>query len=170
MKVPEDEGVANHIGPESCADVRKDIREALTGGKAGRVLSRERRSGSGRRRRRLVRKATQDTSLRQEVSWPRVVEDPAHVWKLFAREPGDPLFALGRWNQGTRCEPRGETTVMNEPGKSDRTLDTEEASEQDPERIRMAEEVEGRGQTKGKTFHHNKLRTQDRERSWYGRP
>ena len=58
---------------------------------------------------------------------------------------------------------------MNEPGKSDRPIDTEEASEQKPGRTRMAEEVEGRGLTKGKTFHHNKLRTQNRERSRYGR-
>jgi RNA-directed DNA polymerase len=46
------EGVATHTGPESCAAVR----EALTGGRAGRVFSRERRflrdadavEGSGR--------------------------------------------------------------------------------------------------------------------------
>ena len=34
-------GVANHTGPESCADDRKAGREALTGESAGRVLSRE---------------------------------------------------------------------------------------------------------------------------------
>jgi hypothetical protein len=111
----------------------------------------------------------QDTLLRQEVYWPRVVGDPAHVWKLSAREPGDPLFAPGRWDQGPRCEPRGETTATNEPGKSDRPIDTEEAFEQKPGKTRLAEEVEGRGLTKGKTFHHNKLRTQNRERSRYGR-
>ena len=35
------EGVAIHTGPESCAVVRKGGGEALTGGSAGRVLSRE---------------------------------------------------------------------------------------------------------------------------------
>ena len=35
------EGVATHTGPESCATVRKDRSEALTGEGAGRVLSRE---------------------------------------------------------------------------------------------------------------------------------
>ena len=35
------EGVATHTGPESCAVVREDGGEALTGGRAGRVLSRE---------------------------------------------------------------------------------------------------------------------------------
>ena len=31
MRVPYDEGVANHIGPESCAGVREGVSEALTG-------------------------------------------------------------------------------------------------------------------------------------------
>ena len=35
------EGVATHDGPESCADVREDGGEALTGVRAGRVSSRE---------------------------------------------------------------------------------------------------------------------------------
>jgi len=41
MKAPYIEGIANHDDPESCAAVRKDCREALTGARAGRVLSRE---------------------------------------------------------------------------------------------------------------------------------
>jgi RNA-directed DNA polymerase len=35
------EGAATHTGPESCGGVRKGVGEALTGGGAGRVLSRE---------------------------------------------------------------------------------------------------------------------------------
>jgi hypothetical protein len=38
------EGVATHTGPESCAALRKERGEALTGERAGRVLSRERES------------------------------------------------------------------------------------------------------------------------------
>ena len=41
MKKPYGEGPANHTGPESCAVVRKGRGEALTGVRAGRVLSRE---------------------------------------------------------------------------------------------------------------------------------
>jgi RNA-directed DNA polymerase len=41
MKEPHREGVAIHSGPESCAAARKGSGEALTGEKAGRVLSRE---------------------------------------------------------------------------------------------------------------------------------
>lgn len=41
MKESYGEGVATHTGPESCAAARKDGGEALTGVRAGRVLSRE---------------------------------------------------------------------------------------------------------------------------------
>jgi transposase len=39
VKVPYDEGVANHIGPESCAGGREAEREALTGVRVGQPLS-----------------------------------------------------------------------------------------------------------------------------------
>ncbi len=42
MKVSYGEGVATHAGPESCGVVREGSVEALTGVRAGRVLSRER--------------------------------------------------------------------------------------------------------------------------------
>ncbi len=38
---PADEGVANRIDPESCADAREGIGEALTGERIGQPLSRE---------------------------------------------------------------------------------------------------------------------------------
>ena len=41
MKEPYGEGVAIHTDPESCAVVRKGSGEALTGARAGQVLSRE---------------------------------------------------------------------------------------------------------------------------------
>src|SRR2546428_9719949 len=41
MEVSYGEGVATHTGPESCAVVREGRGEALTGGRAGRVSSRE---------------------------------------------------------------------------------------------------------------------------------
>ena len=41
MKVSYVEGVANHNGPESCGAAREGGVEALTGGRIGRVLSRE---------------------------------------------------------------------------------------------------------------------------------
>ena len=41
MKESYGEGVASHIDPESCAEGRKGLSEALTGARAGRVWSRE---------------------------------------------------------------------------------------------------------------------------------
>jgi hypothetical protein len=41
MKVSYGEGVATHTGPESCVGAGNCAGEALTGGRAGRVLSRE---------------------------------------------------------------------------------------------------------------------------------
>ena len=41
MKESYDEGVASHIGPESCAEDRERLSEALTGVRAGWLLSRE---------------------------------------------------------------------------------------------------------------------------------
>ena len=42
MKESYVEGLATHNGPESCGDSREGMAEALTGVRAGRVLSRER--------------------------------------------------------------------------------------------------------------------------------
>lgn len=41
MRVHHNEGVAIHIGPESCADGREAAREALTGERVGQPLNRE---------------------------------------------------------------------------------------------------------------------------------
>ena len=38
MKEPYEEGVAHHLDPESCADVREDMGEALTGEHTGRAI------------------------------------------------------------------------------------------------------------------------------------
>jgi hypothetical protein len=39
MKVSYVEGIASYGGPESCVHIREGVGEALTGGRAGRVLS-----------------------------------------------------------------------------------------------------------------------------------
>lgn len=41
MQVRRDEGVANHIGPEPCADRREVVREASVGERAGQPLNRD---------------------------------------------------------------------------------------------------------------------------------
>jgi hypothetical protein len=86
-------GLAAHNGPESCGGAREGVVEALTGVRAGRVSSREIKLTTGCRRRKGRRKATSDASLSQDVPESRAVEDPVHVRKHLAREPGYPMFA-----------------------------------------------------------------------------
>ena len=71
MKESYGEGLASHADPESWGCVRKGAFQALTGARAGRVLSREITS-SGCRRRDKARKAT--SSLPQNA---RQCKDPA---------------------------------------------------------------------------------------------
>jgi len=88
VQVSYDEGVAIHIGPESCAVAREGFGEALTGGRIGQPLSRERflfwvptpcRSAEGNTSGRVI--ASARTTRRGQRPW--------HVQTLLAREPGD---------------------------------------------------------------------------------
>ncbi len=162
MKVPYDEGLAGHIGLESCVHVCKDMGEALRGGRVGQVLSRESRLSPGRRRRQLDRKVIQGTSIRREVFWPCVVEDPAHVWKLSAREPGDPTFALGELTMGRTENPEGARQRWMDMGS--KTHSTEETAEHGAVRGCSVEEVEGRGLAEGNPIYENKLWAQYRKK------
>ena len=88
MQVHYDEGVAIHIGPEPCVGVREDGDEASVGEGIGQPLSRETlnpgadavSSAEGDTNRRIIASAW--STRRGRRTW--------HVWKLVAREPGDP--------------------------------------------------------------------------------
>ena len=94
MKESYKEGVASALAPGHAWQCRKDCREALVRGHAGRVLSPVNR---------LLRVPTSsdvvEGNSRQavicEACAPSVVVDPAHAWKLSARNPGDPAFGFG---------------------------------------------------------------------------
>jgi len=87
VRVHYDEGVAIHIGPESCAGGREAVREALTGECAGQPLSREKVDIPGAD---AVRYAEGHTKGRAIASSPttRRGRRPWHVQTLFVREPG----------------------------------------------------------------------------------
>ena len=74
MQVHHDEGVANRIDPESCADTREGIGEALTGERIGQPLSRE-RTFPGCRRRDPAGRQHGRTRI-ASVRTPGVVEEP----------------------------------------------------------------------------------------------
>jgi hypothetical protein len=73
MKESYAEGLATHSGPESCGVSREGSIEALTGVRAGRVLSREKVVPPGCRRRREKRKAPPDASISRDAAGSRAV-------------------------------------------------------------------------------------------------
>jgi hypothetical protein len=70
-----DEGVATRIGPESCAGVREDVGEALTGEHTGQPSSRERKVFRVSTRFQ-TRKATRRGAPARAPRRPGVVVDP----------------------------------------------------------------------------------------------
>ena len=88
MKVPHSKGIANHADLESCALSREAQREALTEGRTGQPLSRERSKVQGADAVAVAEGNTNGcdiastrTTLRGLRTW--------HVRKLLVREPGD---------------------------------------------------------------------------------
>ena len=88
MQVSYDEGVAIHIGPESCAVAREGFGEALTGGRIGQPLSREI----------VINPGADVVHLTEGKIGGRVIASarrtrrglrPWHVRTLLVREPGD---------------------------------------------------------------------------------
>jgi hypothetical protein len=87
VKVRYDEGLTNHIGPESCVGVREDAREALTGVRAGQAIERRNiilwdadavRDAEGNMAR----------NRKGEVRANPRRQRPGHVRKSSEREPG----------------------------------------------------------------------------------
>ena len=88
MQVHHDEGVANRIDPESCADAREGIGEALTGERIGQPLSRESTLILGAD---VVPVTEGNTDGRDNASAQTARRGLRHwhVRTLFAWEPGD---------------------------------------------------------------------------------
>jgi transposase len=106
VQVPYDEGVANHIGPESCAGSREAVREALTGVRVGQPLSGVRlpvRSADA------LQSAEGNTTRRDSASAGRlrVVVRPWHARTSLAREPRGLRSAHRQPGGGPHGEGRG---------------------------------------------------------------
>ena len=148
MEVRNVEGVATHNGPESCVGARKGDGEALTGERAGRVLSREihtplrgadavERSGRPHPTRRQ-RKARRDPA-RSETPSTHGSTSPGN--REIPRSPAAASVA------GPHREVQGRTPMMNDRGKSDSSVVPEKPPNNAAEPA--AEVVEGRGLAKG---------------------
>jgi hypothetical protein len=107
VQVPYDEGVASHIGPESCAGGREVAREALTGVRVGQPLSGERlplRSAD-------ALQSAEGNTARCDIASTgrlRVVDRPWHARTSLVREPRDlqPVHRQpGGGPRGEGCEP-----------------------------------------------------------------
>ena len=88
MKVRCDEGVANHIGPESCAVRREAQGEALTGVRIGQPSSRERLLVPGADAVSKAEGNMLERAIASALATRRGLR-PWHVRTLLAREPGD---------------------------------------------------------------------------------
>jgi hypothetical protein len=90
-----DEGVANHIGPEPCADVREDIGEASAGDRIGQPLSREIDVILGAGAVPLAEGNMDGCAIASARPARRGLR-PWHVQTLLVHEPGD-LMSDQRW-------------------------------------------------------------------------
>ena len=160
MQVSYDEGLAIHIGPESCAVAREGFGEALTGGRIGQPLSCESflfwvptpcRSW----------KATTSGRVIASVRTTRRGQRPWHVQTLLAREPGDLAIdrlatAAGPHREGEEPEP-----MMHGREKSDSAIVAEKPTNKVVSAT--AEPVEPRAGAKGNASQQSTLRTQCRK-------
>ena len=89
MEVHHDEGEAKRIDPESCADAREGIGEALTGERTGQPLSRESPLFLGADVVPLTEGNTDGRDI-ASAQTARRGRRHRHVRKILAREPGDP--------------------------------------------------------------------------------
>jgi hypothetical protein len=94
VQVHHEEGVATHLGPESCAGIREDVSEASTGERTGQPLSRETNLPSGADAFQIAEGNT-DGHARASARTTRRGRRPWHVRTLLGREPGD--LASDRW-------------------------------------------------------------------------
>lgn len=159
MKEPYIEGLAPHGDPESCGGVRKDVREALTGARAGRVLSLETaRNGSAD----IIQ-----VSGRQHVGarYASASTTPrGHRPLACAETPGARTGRSeehpGTMDPGSRGERRGGTPPMYVPRKSDWAVVP--AKPRNNGCLQPADGVEERARTERNMPKRNTLRTQSR--------
>jgi hypothetical protein len=105
VQVHHEEGVATHLGPESCAHIREDVSEASTGERTGQPLSRETSVLSGVDAFQIAEDNT-DGPTNASARTTRRGRRPWHVRTLLGREPGD--LASDQWPVAAGPHRKGE--------------------------------------------------------------
>src|SRR3989442_2584349 len=120
MKESYGEGPATHTGPESCVGVCKGDGETLTGGRAGRVFSRERHSL--RSADAVRRSGRRYPTRRQRKTWrgsPRS-ETPSMPGHTFREKRGSPRGPVADGAAGRRGEATDKRPPWTAPGRTTR--------------------------------------------------
>jgi group II intron reverse transcriptase/maturase len=145
MKEPYVKGVANHDDPESCGGAREGTAEALTGARAGRVLSRENLTDQGADTVLLVEGNTSTAREASAEATLRGLETPGMQGS--SGSGNREIHALPTKEVGRTGKAKAVTPVMNGAGKSDRCVvatkpanKAAEAAAESVEPRRLAEE------------------------------
>jgi hypothetical protein len=147
MQQPYKKGVANHLGPESCADGREAVGEALTGGHAGQPLSSE-ITTSACRPSPDQGKATRGTALPRERLPDAAESETLSMRGSSMRENRETSGTPMPFGRGTVGEGTSRTPDAHVPEESDDlVVPTKRAN--NAGQPAAAESVEGRGSTKG---------------------
>jgi hypothetical protein len=108
VQVSHDEGVASHIGPESCVACREVRGEALTGERAGQPLSRDRNYLGVLTPLRDAEGKTDGRASASARPTPRG-QRPWHARTLHAREPGGLQSDRRRYRRPASGRPEGRS-------------------------------------------------------------
>ena len=147
MQEPYRKGLANHLGPESCADGRKVMGEALTGEHAGQPSSSESTTSACRPR---PDRGKATSGVPQREGHPGAAESQTLSMRGSSmrenREtPGTPSTVGGEGRSEKAASPTSDMHVSGE--SDDLIVPMKRANKAGPSAA--AESVEGRGSTKG---------------------
>ena len=162
MKEPYEEGVAHHLDPESCADGREDMGEALTGEHTGRAIELRNHPfgvptlsfyGEGN---------TTDDATRESFVGAAESRNDGMCGSSMRENRETPRPPSPDGGVGRSEKPSGRTSDMHGLGESDDlTVPAKRANKAEPSSA--AESVEGSGSAEGNASHMAARRTQGRQ-------
>ena len=160
VKVPYDEGVASHIGPESCAGGREAVRRSVDRGTRRPAIERRKTSHPERRCHPVGRRQHGPVALSRAPVGSASSVEPGMRVRLATGTERSPVRPRqpGGGPHGEGGEPK---TMMHGPEKSDSPIVPMKPANKAGRSA--AESVEGRGGAKGNAGLQSTVRTQSRE-------